>query len=112
MKILKLERHAYAPELNCIHLVNGATIKAPHITSVREFREKIFPRYVRYKRVIEVSVTNDTYEYLNRVYKVAYRTLKDFMRDFKRLPNKHNVNGTTIKVTSVESKFRALKVIQ
>ena len=35
-QVLKLERHAYAPELNKVHLKNGATIAARGCTTIEQ----------------------------------------------------------------------------
>lgn len=35
-----LERHAYAPEMNTLHFVNGSTFKVPQITTIENAIEK------------------------------------------------------------------------
>ena len=42
--VLTLETHRYAPELNRLHLKNGASIAAPGITSVSQYRQQSKPR--------------------------------------------------------------------
>ena len=44
MRVLKLETHIYAPELNKLHLVNGLVFNAPHCTTIKQAREKLFPK--------------------------------------------------------------------
>lgn len=41
MKISRLTRHAYAPELNTLHWQNGAVTRAPGITSLAQYRASI-----------------------------------------------------------------------
>lgn len=43
-KIAKLERHAYAPELNRLHLTNGLTVPVPGCTTIAQARKAAWPR--------------------------------------------------------------------
>ena len=67
MKILGLERHAYAPELNKLHLKNGVTIPAPYCTSVSDARKKLFPQKVKTLCCVVRSVYPEEWESLNKI---------------------------------------------
>jgi hypothetical protein len=42
-----LERHRYAPELNCLHMTDGTEIKTPQCTTIEEAMEH--PNFLRFK---------------------------------------------------------------
>lgn len=57
-----IEVHAYAPELNKIHLKNGAVLPAPGCTSVSEFRQRK-RRAVPFKIMAELGTKYEDPEY-------------------------------------------------
>lgn len=43
-QILCLERHAYAPELNTLHLRGGGRVRVPGVRTISEARRQAFPK--------------------------------------------------------------------
>ncbi len=46
-KVTCLERHAYAPELNRLHLKSGASFPVPHCTTIAQAIKRISPKAAR-----------------------------------------------------------------
>lgn len=44
MKISHLEIHRYAPELNRLHLKNGISFKAPGCQTIKQTRDRLWPK--------------------------------------------------------------------
>ena len=88
MKIA-IERHLYAPELNKIIFSNGASIKAPSITSIKEARAKILKKPRAGLMCVAESVYTDIeYQNLNRVVASGFCASRieafKFTRQFKQ----------------------------
>ncbi len=89
-----LERHAYAPELNKVHLLRtGKTLPAPGCRTIEQARQEVFPEpEPRIVAKIEVRYP-ENYAWLNRTFagRVASRAQAlDFYRaERKRLSVEH-----------------------
>ena len=91
MKILCLEIHKYAPELNVLHLKNGVSIKAPRCLTIKQAKEKLFIKKGNKTGALFSSVYNDSnYSFLNRKnigggyyssYLAAYRASKVYRQE-------------------------------
>lgn len=67
MKILKIETHQFAPELNKIHFSNGVTMRAPGVTSFKQYRERNKPISFRIMARVESHYPMDAMKWLNTV---------------------------------------------
>lgn len=74
-RVLGIETHQFAPELNRVHLANGVRIRAPGITSVAEYRKELVG--IAWTPVImaEVSTLYPTAQsWLQRTYRGSVKT--------------------------------------
>lgn len=102
-KVLGLETHQYAPELNKLHYTNGHSVSIPpDITrvedAIRYLRARNQPaRYHSHQFTIDV-IHPDNPDF-NRVYTGYYGHLALLLDDFRTIvKRKHNVEGTKFKI--------------
>lgn len=82
MKIKFLERHAYAPELNKLHLENGVVLPCPNANTIREARQKLFkPKSNCLLCVVTSTYTDKKFKHLDRV--VASGRVKSRLQAYK-----------------------------
>lgn len=73
--ISRIERRAYAPELNRVQYTNGIEVRAPGITTVQQYREKFQPRqFTIMAEVRSLYPTNEKWLEKVRSGRVASRT--------------------------------------
>jgi hypothetical protein len=89
MKKFILERHAFAPELNRIHFENGASMKTPCCTSIKEVKNKYFKPYkIKLYCLIESTYSDSEYQSLNKVVASgrteSRKKALDFSKKFKQ----------------------------
>lgn len=92
MKI-KIESHKYAPELNRVYLTgknssNAVILRAPSVTSIKEARAALFPRALRFRRVVTVEAyyNDPRFAGLNRRYSGtvdSYEHIKNVIANIK-----------------------------
>lgn len=119
MKIKKIERHTYAPELNRIHFENGASIAAPKICSTEQARKELFKQATQYRTFFEVKVTYPKgFECVNKTYTGCYPK-KLMIKLLRGLRDKHQMRASdlidpkghtgliqaSINVTKVEGRY-------
>lgn len=109
MKIKFLERHAYAPELNKLHLENGIVIPCPNITSIKEARQKLFkPKSNCLLCVVTSYYSDKKYKHLNKVVASGrVNTWLDAYRFAKKYKQKGGelLNGETLPENKLVFKF-------
>jgi hypothetical protein len=47
IQVKGLERHMYAPELNCLHMTDGTEIRTPQCTTIEE--AMAHPNFLKFK---------------------------------------------------------------
>ena len=108
MKI-SIERHLYAPELNKIIFLNGASIKAPSITSIKEARAKILKKPKTGLMCVAESVYMEKeFQNLNRVVASGFCESRleayKFTRQFKQKGGAL-LDGRTLPPNKIKLKF-------
>lgn len=49
-QVYRLERHAYAPELNTLHFINNSSVKVPQMTSIDTAIDYVIVRGLNFKK--------------------------------------------------------------
>lgn len=89
MKILRLELHKYASELNTLVLKNGINIKVPNVKTIKEAREKLFKQVKHGKYCkIEFIYSNG---WSNKTYEGYYNSYSELLKFKNELMKKHTL---------------------
>lgn len=83
-RILGIETHQYAPELNEVHFANGVRIRAPGIRSIAEYRKKVVGKACALKIMAEVKTLYPAQAWLQRSYKGSVQTRHEAL-EFSRV---------------------------
>lgn len=103
MQAFKLERHAYAPEMNKVIFVSGGTISAPGITSIKEAKDKLFkPVNPGKVACVQVSHSNPLHRSCDKFYQGRIHSLQHLKRFIDQLRTKHNLPDASIDVKSIK----------
>ena len=92
--ILGLQTHTYSPEQNQLVLTNGITLRVPSIFSIKEAKNKLFPK-ANHKRFVTITVTYpESLEcsFLNKVYSGGFNTTKDLLSFVEKIKEKHLID--------------------
>lgn len=90
--ILGLECHTYAPELNTLVFVNGAKIRVPNITTIKEAKTKLFSpaKNLRYAKI--KAQYPERFSYCNKEYKGYFNNSLELHNFIKQVKEKHTIN--------------------
>ena len=97
MKILGLEVHKYAPELNKVVFDNGVKMDAGNMTTISDFRRANFAP-AKPGRYCVIKYTNQGRPDLNRTYR-GYSSYKAIQGVLYALKKRHNVPGGKFSVS-------------
>lgn len=99
---VRIEKHAYAPELNGLRLKNGLLIKARHINTFDDIRALYKPPNKIIKRVkVSVKHTNKEHLFCDKVYCFGAKSYKQLKQDIALIKERHNLLDAKVKIESI-----------
>jgi len=99
---LRIERHAYAPELNGLRLKSGAFIQAKYINTFGDIRALYKPTSQLIKRVcVSVKHASDDHTCCDKVYLFGAKDYDRLKYSLMLIKVRHNLPDAVIKVQSI-----------
>lgn len=92
-----VETHKFAPELNKVHLRDGAILETPTLDSIKNIRAFYFSPAIpgRYVKIV-VSNTEHNIHKIYQGYVKSYKEISTFLKSRKEY---HNLPGTSFNLS-------------
>lgn len=110
-RILGLERHGYAPELNTLVLKCGACFEVPKSETLKQ-AISLIKKKSKFSRYVKINIVYpQEFSYLNRNYSGSINSSQDLLKFIKCLKSRHQIDTSKLVNYDLGSEIIRAKVI-